>query len=105
MYQCPYPRCGFCCDTQAGVDDHVLAVPAGDPDHDHNRGGRPTIGGPYHMCYGENLLARVDAWASNHTVSRAVAVRMLLGRALDREQAAAHHADVTTALAALTEKP
>ena len=42
------------------------------------RPGRPEIGGRYTMTYGDDLLAGVDAYADEHGITRAEAVRRLV---------------------------
>jgi hypothetical protein len=50
--------------------------------------GRPEIGGAVHVRLGEEL-ARVDAWAKEHKVKRAEAVRRLVAVGLDAVASAA----------------
>lgn len=53
------------------------------PDAEDERGpGRPEIGAPVQVRLGE-LLAPVDAYAQNHCLSRAEALRVLVQRGLD----------------------
>jgi hypothetical protein len=47
-----------------------------------HRGGRPAIGRPWQVRLGDDLTAAVDAYASEHDLSRAEAVRRLIAKGL-----------------------
>ena len=88
--------------------------PAFGCDHDH--GGQGAIGGRVSLRLGDDLVARVDAWATAHQTSRADAVRHLVLRGVvehqksttarvvaERAERSAHH-DRAAIIAADTEE-
>lgn len=65
-------------------EDAAVAAHFGEiAEEEDRRGGRPEIGGAVHIRFGEDLLAKVDAYAKAHEISRPEAVRSLLEDALD----------------------
>ena len=52
------------------------------PVEDERGPGRPEIGPPVLIRFGDDLLARVDAYATEHDIKRAEAVRRLVAAAL-----------------------
>jgi metal-responsive CopG/Arc/MetJ family transcriptional regulator len=49
-----------------------------------NPAGRPEIGQPINIRLGDELLAQVDGYAEDESVSRAEAIRQLVQRGLKR---------------------
>lgn len=47
--------------------------------------GRPEIGSPINVRLGDTLLEQVDAYAAEHNIKRAAAIRALLETALDND--------------------
>jgi hypothetical protein len=80
-------------DEEGGTSVHPLRAVATIPSGNHTRRmviygkesrrfGRPEVGGAVHVRLGDEL-SRLDAYAREHGLNRAEAVRVLLGEALN----------------------
>lgn len=57
------------------------------PEEEDRRVGRPEIGGAVHIRFGDDLLAMVDEYARQRSISRAEAIRRLTTDAVTRGRA------------------
>jgi hypothetical protein len=71
-----------------GFDDAAAEYFGPVPEEEDRRPGRPVIGTPVNIRLGDDLLAMVDTYAAQRSISRAEAIRRLTQDAVTRARTA-----------------